>query len=191
MPRIREIGAICGMAVPIVAFAAILSSIALSPWFSWYSNALSDLGNYARSSVAIIFNLGLVISGILTVVFGLGIFDDLKGSKPGRVGALVLMMAGAALTGIGIFSEDAGRIHFYVSVAFFSLVPISLLILGPTMIAGGSRKLGALSVIIAFLAAIPWAFSWEGVAIPETISAAFASAWSITFGVKMLKGRLK
>jgi len=187
MPKLKKVGAICGVIVPAVAFTAILTSIVLSPWFSWYSNALSDLGNYAGSDVAPIFNTGLLISGLLTIVFGLGVFRGFENCKIGKVGALILTAAGIALACIGIFSEDAGRIHFYVSVAFFSLFPISLLVLGPAMFLRWSQKLGIFSIMIAILAALPWAFSWEGVAIPETISAAFASLWSMIIGIKMLK----
>jgi len=35
---------------------------------------------------------------------------------------------------------------------------------------------------LAVLAALPWAFSWDGVAIPETISAALVSAWVTVMG---------
>ncbi|MEM2878816.1 MAG: DUF998 domain-containing protein [Candidatus Hadarchaeales archaeon] len=189
MPDLRKAGGVCGIAIPAVAFTAILTSIALSPWFSWNSNALSDLGNYSRSGAAVIFNTGILISGAMTVIFGLGVLRELSKSKLGKAGSLALTAAGAALACIGIFSEDAGAIHFYVSVAFFSLFPISLLILGPAMILRGSGGLGAFSISIAVLAALPWAFSWRGVAIPETISAAFASVWGLTIGTKMLKSR--
>ena len=193
MPEIKRIGAAFGIATPVIAFTFIFTSISLSPWFSWYSNALSDLGNYARSGVAPIFNLGLIISGILTVVFGLGILEYLKNRKLGKAGVFILMIAGAALTCIGIFSEDFGEIHFYASVAFFSLFPISLLIIGAALILECSRGFGIFSIIIAILAGIPWplyfTFTWGGVAIPEITSVAFDSVWSITAGIKMLSGR--
>lgn len=184
----RWFGAICGIAAPAVAFIAIATSILLSPWFSWHSNALSDLGNYARSTAAIVFNTGLFISGVLTSVFGMGVINEFKDSKVGKVGAIFLFVAGIALACIGILSEDAGVVHFYVSVAFFSAFPISLLILGPAIFMRRKPWLGAFTLLIAFLTAFPWSFQWDGVAIPEAISATFASLWAITISLKMLKG---
>ena len=61
-----------GFFAPLIALVAIALSIAISPGFSWFENALSDLGHYTRTDLgnfqlisAIVFNSGLVITGLL------------------------------------------------------------------------------------------------------------------------------
>jgi hypothetical protein len=61
-----------GIISPILAF--ILISLAISQassWFSWTGNALSDLGVHKES--AVLFNSGLIIGGILSIVFAFGV----------------------------------------------------------------------------------------------------------------------
>jgi len=186
--RMLRIAGLCGVATPVVAFLCIFLAISLSPWFSWSANALSDLGVGEAASV---FNSGLMAGGILTMVFAAGLSMAFRGRALGRVGAVLLFFDAIALFGIGLFSEAAGVIHLYFSVAFFVLFPISLFLLGASAIVAGSKKFGIFTIAAGILAALPWAFSWEGVAIPETISALVASTWSVTQGARLYLGRVK
>jgi len=186
--RMLRIAGLCGVATPVVAFLCIFLAISLSPWFSWSANALSDLG---VGEAAPVFNSGLMAGGILTMVFAAGLSMAFRGRALGRVGAVLLFFDAIALFGIGLFSEAAGVIHLYFSVAFFVLFPISLFLLGASAIVAGSKKFGIFTIAAGILAALPWAFSWEGVAIPETISALVASTWSVTQGARLYLGRVK
>ncbi len=179
---------ICGMVVPVVAFSCILISISLSPWFSWTKNALSDLGVGEASWV---FNFGLMASGTLTMIFAVGLWVTFRKRVLGRVGTIALFFGAIALFGIGVFSEAAGVVHFYFSVAFFVLFPISFFLLGASAILSGSGKFGSFTILMGIFAAIPWTFSWDGVAIPEAISGLFASIWVIWEGVRLYLGREK
>ena len=183
--RLRVAG-LCGVIVPVVAFSCIFIAISLSPWFSWTANALSDLG---VGEAAWLFNSGLMAGGILTMIFAVGLWIAFRKRALGRVGAVGLFLDAVALFGIGVFSEAAGVIHFYFSVAFFVLFPISLFLLGASAIVSGSGKFGSFTILIGVFAAIPWAFSWDGVAIPEAISALFASIWVIWEGARLYLGR--
>ena len=60
--------ALFGFFGPLAAYISIGVSIVLSPWFSWESNALSDLGHAVKSEVASIFNFGLLLAGFLLIV---------------------------------------------------------------------------------------------------------------------------
>jgi hypothetical membrane protein len=183
-----RITGLCGVATPVVAFLCIFLAIFLSPWFSWSANALSDLG---VGEAAWVFNSALMVAGILTMIFAAGLSMAFRGRALGRVGAVLLFFDAIALFGIGLFSEAAGVIHLYFSVAFFVLFPLSLFLLGASAIVAGSRKFGIFTIAAGILAALPWAFSWEGVAIPETISALVASTWSVTQGARLYLGRVK
>jgi len=179
---------LCGAAALVVALSLIFLAISLSPWFSWSANALSDLG---VGEAAWVFNSGLMAGGILTMVFAAGLFVTLKGRALGRVGSVFLFFDAVALFGIGLFSEAAGDIHSYFSVAFFVLFPISLFLLGAGAVMAGSKKFGSFTIVDGILAALPWAFGWDGVAIPEAISALVASIWIIAEGARLYLGHEK
>jgi len=178
--RLKAAG-LCGVAAPIVALSCIFLAISLSPWFSWSANALSDLG---VGGAAWLFNSGLVVGGILTMAFAIGMLQSFAG-RLRKLGAAVFLMSAISLMGIGVFSESAGTIHFYVSVAFFALTPISLLLMGAGYALAESKKFGLLTAVIGVLVALPWAFGWSAVAVPEMLSAIAATAWSAIQGVKL------
>ncbi len=182
--RLKTAG-ICGLAAPAVSLVCIFAAISLSPWFSWAGNALSDLG---VGEAAWLFNSGLVAGGVLTTVFALGLFIPYQ-DQARRFGALLFFFSALSLVGIGIFSEAAGRTHFYFSVAFFALLALSLMIIGIGSIVARSRKFGVLTLAIGAVAALPWAFPWGAVAVPELISALAGSVWAAIHGAQFLRGR--
>ncbi len=182
---------ICGIAAPIIAYACILAAIASYPPFSWTNNALSDLG-VQPGITAIIFNFGLVISGLLFLAFAVNLFSLLGKHMLGRIGVAALALACVSLIAIGVFNESFNPIHFYVSVAFFVFLPISLMILAATLCFVGQRKLGVFTLAIAFVAATPWILQYTigyvpNVAIPEFISGLAGATWTVILSYKMLK----
>jgi len=186
--KMLRIAGLCGMAAPVIAFSCIFLAISLSPWFSWSANALSDLG---VGEAAWVFNSGLIAGGILTMVFAAGLLVAFKRRTLGRVGAVLLFFGAVALFGIGLFSEAAGAIHSYFSVAFFVLFPLSVFLLGAGAVRAGSRKFGSFTIVAGVLAALPWVFSWDGVRIPEAISALAGSIWIIAEGARLYLGHEK
>ena len=188
----QKIGAVTGLATPIVAFTCISISIASWPEFSWVDNALSDLG-VAPGFTAPVFNFGLTTAGVLAFCFAvLGIYSLLSTRLAGKVGAAFFAAATVALTCIGIFNENFSPTHYIVSVAFFSLAPIGLFILTYALCRSNQRGLAAFSVVIGLIAAVPWILQLTinyvpNVAIPETISAAAISVWAVVLSAKILK----
>ncbi len=112
-----------GLGGLVIPLACIALSIALSPWFNFWFNALSDLGRVSTSLVAPIFNFGLVIGGYLISLLS---FKYLI--KYSMIKSLVLNLAAIALILVGTFNEDYGSLHFNVSVAFFLLMATYLVI---------------------------------------------------------------
>jgi hypothetical membrane protein len=89
---------------------------------------------------------------------------------------------------IGLFSEDAGRIHYYFSVAFFVLLPLSMIALGLVMLArdkGIDRPHGALTLALSILGSLIWAVPHEG-AIPEIISSVAGSIVILSLSLRLL-----
>ena len=182
-----KISGLSGMLAPLIAFTLILLSIAYSPSFSCTENALSDLG-VQEGATAVLFNTGLVVSGVLAIFFATGLFTFLKENLSGRIGAFVFVLDAVALTAIGVFPENVKPIHYYVSVIFFTFFPTSMFILGAAFLRTSKMKLGFFTFINAIVAAIVWTIPFgEGVAIPEALSALSASMWSIVLSFKMLK----
>ena len=179
-----KIAGTCGVLTPIIVLTLILLAIYFSPWFSWTENALSDLG--VQGTAAVLFNSSLVIGGVLIIIFAFGVREFLLNKTLGRIGTLVFFLDGAMLCAIGIFPETAGDIHFYVSVAFFVLLPVSLFLNGVAMMQEFSeRKTGLFTIVTGIVAATVWMLQWSAFAIPETIAALAAFTWSIVLGIKM------
>ncbi|MEM3045576.1 MAG: DUF998 domain-containing protein [Candidatus Bathyarchaeia archaeon] len=185
-PMLLKLAGACGLTAAVLVPALILLAVQLSPWFSWTENALSDLG--VRGVAATIFNSALMIGGWLVVIFAFGLGETLRGSKLGRVGAFFLLLDGLSLFAVGLFPESAGLLHFYVSVAFFTLLPVSLLLIGAAPIAKRAEgRLGLYAVGVALFAVIVWLLPWRGKAIPEALASFPAAVWLSLAGIRILK----
>ena len=183
---LMRIAGLCGITAPIISISLILLAIHNAPWFSWTGNALSDLG--VEGSPAVLFNTSLIIGGLLTTVFAIGLIQALRIHILSRVGSMLFLLDAFALFAIGVFPETVGRLHFYVSVAFFTLFPLSLLLIGFAMVLETTQKRwGLLAIIVAVIAVGTWMFRWPSAAIPEFIASLAASSWSIFSGIKLYK----
>lgn len=178
------------MLTPMIAFACIFLAIASWPAFSWTENALSDLG-VQEGLTPVLFNNGLIVSGFLAFVFSSGLFVLMNGKPLARMGTFVLVLADLALIAIGIFTENAGLMHFYASVAFFMLYPISMFFYVAAFVRMNKVKIAVFTFLLGIAASAAWIIQWvigfgSGVAIPETAAALSASVWSMFMGFKML-----
>jgi len=187
-----KVSGVIGITAPLIAFTLILLAIAYSPQFSWTENVLSDLG--AQEGVtAVLFNSGLIIGGFLALVFALGLFLFLGKKMLGEIGAFLLVLATLALITIGAFpSSNVNPTHYYASVTFFVLLPLSIFVIGTALLLMHEVKIGLFALLVAIIAAVPWIIYLSTRFIPnnaiiETISALSASTWSIISGHKMLK----
>jgi len=179
------------MLAPIPAFICILSAIASYPAFSWSSNALSDLGVVAGIT-EVLFNFGVVASGVLALNFAaFGLYSYLGKNWVGKIGAAVFAAAAIALIAIGVFNEHYSGMHYAVSVAFFTLMPISMFIITCAFLLAHRGRMAIFTVSTGIAAALSWillfVFNYvPNVAIPEFVSGLIVSAWTIILGYKML-----
>lgn len=184
-----KVAAFFGILAPVWALASISISIALSPWFSWEDNALSDLG---VTSVSLIFNLGLIISGIFSSLFIISLVMINRNKLLGFIGSITLLLSSLSLIGIGLFPENFGLVHFYFSLAFFSLLILSSIIFGVHFTLNLSNKyVGIFTLSVGIISLIGWII-WatvrpSGVAIPEIINTILASFWILMLSIRMLK----
>lgn len=170
--------ALFGIAGPLAAYAFIVASIALSPWFSWGRNALSDLGHAIRSPVAPIYNLGLFLAGFLMVVYSIKAFV-----KVARYTSLCLMFSSLLLQLVAVFDEAYGFLHYVVSVLFFISIGVA------SLAYAYERK--SFSGVIAFVIGLSsWIIYWIriysiGVAVPETIASVAVTSWVVSSALKI------
>ena len=186
-----KVAGICGFLTPIFAFALIFSAIASYSEFSWMDNALSDLG-IVSGVASVLFNSGLIIGGALCIVFAIGLFVFLRERTVGKLGAFVFVLASASLLLIGIFPENVPPAHYIVSVMFFTLLPISLLISVAALGLMHRTRMAVFTLMVAVTAATPWVLYFTvhyapNVAVPDVISAFAGSMWAMVLSGKMLR----
>jgi hypothetical membrane protein len=185
--------AFCGIVGPFYAFMSIMIAILVSPsWFTFPGNALSDLGHpILHPTSAPIFNSGLVIAGIVTIFFVLGLGINVRKNIIALLGTGMLLVATVALICVGLFNETFSPWHFLFSVTLFATMALSLLILGAAMaISRPTRWLGLVTLLLGVIAASPWLLlSWTHAAIPETISALTVYLWVVLMATRLGTGK--
>ena len=168
--------------IPIVVFSGIMLAMSGSPWFEWTKNALSDLGVEGIS--AFFFNNGLILGGIFTFIFSIGLAKML--SK--KTGAYILAVSSLALIGVGLFPKTIFVLHYFSSATFFILLTLALLLIGLSMKKEHFEPSIA-TVAIAFalfaLSSPLFLSILDGVAVPEAIACFPAFIWCMTYGFKM------
>jgi hypothetical membrane protein len=110
----------------------------------------------------------------------------------GKIGAIIFFLASLSLIGIGVTPENIEPFHYIFSVAFFSLVPISLLVIAGYFLITRKKQPTIITLLIAVLAVAPWVLFFlvhyvQGVAIPELLSALAGAVWAVVIGWKMFK----
>jgi len=174
----------CGVLIPVVIFTSLGVSIASSPWFTWTSHALSDLG--IQDNTAALFNYGMIVGGILALVFSFGLMKVLSN----KLGASILALSSLALIGIGVFPETIFALHFLTSASFFISLAIGLLIIGVTSRKNSfERPIGLLALVFVVIAimSLVFLFPFEGIAITEALACFPAFIWCSLVGMKMTR----
>jgi hypothetical membrane protein len=186
-----KITATCGILGILILYIFIFAAILVSPWFSWTNNALSDLGNITRNSSPI-FNVGLVVSGIVIAVFPLGLRARTRTSALEHSGTLAFLVAAIALIGVGIFPENYIMEHVITAGTMFLLNTVGLFLFGVAFIRSESmRVLGVVSVLLGVASAVIWVPIWgRGIAIPEMIASVAVYILFLVLSFRLFSGRV-
>jgi hypothetical protein len=94
--------AIAGVITPIlyISLAAILGL--LGPGYNHRTMTMSILGGVAGIR-GTIFNIGLILTGILLVLFGFGLHRGVNQGRGNKIGLILLLIAGIGLIGSAYF----------------------------------------------------------------------------------------
>ena len=155
--------ALFGIFGSLLLYISIIISLLLSPWFSWENNALSDLGHAVTSDAAAIFNMGLLLSGFLLMIYTVTVFR-----KHAKYSSNCLLISTFFIQLVAAFNETYGPIHLAAVVPHFIMLSLT------SIVYTAERK-----STFAFATFLIVMFSWliytldifnVGIAVPETIS---------------------
>lgn len=175
--------ALLGIVGSLVAYFFIGVTIMLSPWFSWGSNALSDLGHSVKSDVAPLYNFGLLIAGFSITIYSITTFR-----KHAKYTSYCMLLSALVLQLVATFDQVYGFLHVIVSILFFAS-----LCLASIVYAVEGRSIPALAAFITGLGS--WTLYWggiysAGVAVPEIISSLATVSWVILSALRIYLGKL-
>lgn len=171
-----------GVLAVFTAAVAIFGATLLAPSFSWTDSALSDLG-VAGGLPAVLFNYGVVATGVLAVPFGAW-YATAARTVAGRIAGLVFVVAAVSLAGVGVFPSGT-PLHFPAAVGFYLLGTYALAFDATDALLVGERRRAIRWFWVAlghFTLWIAWALlavvgSLPGIAIPEAVGAAAIAGW--------------
>lgn len=175
--NMRMIGALCGFAA-ISLFVAFYSiAMIMDSEYVFMENYLSDLG--VREG-AWAFNSGVIIAGALFIALDLLAVAPAVGlDRAGTVSVGLLVLSGAFLISIGVFTEDAGDLHGIVSYGFFLTMIVALGVLSfslyRTRALGRPALVATIAAFVFGLALLPFG----GTPAVETLAVLAILAWGL------------
>lgn len=173
--------ALLGVAGPLLVYLSIIVSLALSPWFSWETNMLSDLGDAINSEVALIFNGGLLLAGFFLLIYALTAFR-----KHAKYSSYCLLVSTFFVQLLATFNDAYGALHYAAAVPHF-------LMLSATSLVYSYEKRSAFALATFAVVMFTWLiyglniFS-IGIAVPETVSK-LVLLWIMYSGIKIYLGK--
>jgi len=179
----RRAGSWCGLAGPVIFLVCWVAAIASTLGYKFGEQWVSDLG---VGGGAAYFNAGAIIAGILTIPFAVSLIAVLRSERLLYVGGITLAGAGVALIGVGVFTENAGQMHWNVSVTFFSLVLVSLvLLIFPFLKSAAMRPWGAPLTAVMVLIGCVLLAAFQAGPLTETAVVAMVIVWSISIAWRL------
>jgi len=184
---VRRITGVCGIVSQLVILTALLvTAISNSPWFSWTQNHLSAFG--VEGSAKTIYNGGLILAGILGIMFAIGLGWYLLSGWLGQLAMVFLVLGSMAVFAMGVFPRSWDFAHGASTVAFYVCIIVALVCVGVVLIIASQMPWGILSIIIGVLVTalllIPGPLA--GGAITQLFAYLPWSLWTITFGIILL-----
>ena len=189
LPFIRLAG-VSGILGSLLPLGMVLSAAFLSSWFSWNSNALSELG---VGEQATLFNSAMLIGGVLNFLFALVLYKYFGRENLSRTGAVTFMLGSVSLALVGGFTIDYHVPHGLAAFGYFVFAPAGFLLIGSGTKEGLVRKISYGCGVAAFLAIlvlpeVVLAFQLSvGFAVPELIEGLMISAWTTYMSTRLLR----
>jgi len=184
---VRRITGVCAIISQLVGLTALLgAAISNSPWFSWTEDHISALG--VEGSAKTLFNSGLILTGIFSIIFAIGLGRCLLSGRLGRLAMGSLILGSIAVFDMGVFPRTFDFMHGASTTAFFVGITLTLLLIGVAAIAASQMTWGLLSITAGVLVAGPQLVlgPLSGGAILQLLSYLPWSLWMMAFGIMLL-----
>lgn len=181
--RQTRAGRTAAVLAPVVLLGTVVGCALAAPAYEWPREAFSVIGG-GTGLVALAFNLGLLITGLLTTAYG--VFRWRTDRRP--TGA-VYALGGVALAVAGVFPAGT-PLHEIAAVFLFTawLPPVAD---GATRWRSGDRTTGAVGVllgVVAFGVWLPFDLGldslWVGYGAAELVTFAAWGAWTAWAGIQ-------
>jgi hypothetical membrane protein len=189
--RIAGISGIIASTLPLIM---IFASTMLEKSFSWNKNALSDIG---VSQTAWLFNIALIIGGLLNLLFAFGLRNYLGKKRLVKVGVSLLIVSSISLALVGVFTENCNIIHALVALGYLLLAPVGIIFIGQgeknKQFGKVSLSLGITALLAIFgLPVITFVVNLQiGFAVPEFAESLVLSIWTFWVSLNLLRRNRK
>ena len=186
---LTSVAGFCGVASSIVAFITLLVVFSKSPGFNWKKNYLSILG--VKGSAARVFNYGLAVTGLLGLIFDIGLGKTLPaGQWLGQIFTVSLILGAVAFSAIGIFPRTMALSHKLASLLFFIFVSLAIFLFGIQAVFASHTLLGIMNLAVVVSMAFFQVMTRlrYGKAVPQLLSYLPCLFWTAGMGFWLLLG---
>ena len=160
MNRSRQVFGVLGIVSAAVILISVIFSIVnfedgvYSPAHCFVTELGLYTGGYFTASSALIFNIGIIISGLLLCAFMF--YTGLqKNTVLNMAFSFIGMLTGVLIAALGIFTLNYTQYHYVVTIAFgISVFVLCVLYIIDEMLSQERSKLGLAKVIVAFISGI-------------------------------------
>ncbi len=183
----ETIAGYCGLLTPLIGYVLIIISMAMHHDFRLTKSSLSELGKVGVPYNNV-FNFALIITGILFLIFVLGMLRRTE-TRVGDIGISGLCLGAIFLSLTGIFPQGTSP-HTFMAILFYSLSVAGLILYGldkflefePIWSVIIWSSLGFAAIAIGLISTL----SPEGMAIYEIIGTIPLIQFSLVFGTHLL-----
>jgi hypothetical membrane protein len=126
------------IALGVVQFSAAMAVVQAGyPGYSDATNYISDLGNTTASPWHLVFNVSIIVLGILAFVGILLAWDAFPAGRSRTPGLVLLLAASVGAIGVGLFPENVNpTVHGLASLTVFGPGGVALVVLAVGMTSG-------------------------------------------------------
>ena len=184
---VRRITGVCGIISQLVGLTVLLvAAISNSPWFSWTEEHISASG--VEGSVEMLFNSGLILAGIFSLIFAIGLGRCLLSGRLGQLAMVFFILGSIAVFSMGAFPRTWDFAHGASTAIFYVCIVLALLLIGVVAITASQMAWGLLSITAGVLVGgIQMVLGpLDGGTIGQLLAYLPWSLWMIAFGIMLL-----
>ena len=135
-----------------------------------------------------LYNGGLILTGLLGIIFAIGLGRFLLSGWLGQSAMVFFVLGSVALLAMGVFPRNWDFAHGASTLAFYVCIIVALVLGGAALLTAAQVMWGFLSIVTAVLVAalllIPGPLAGGG--ITQLLACVPWALWAITLGIALL-----